>query len=145
MKKTLNFTTTELIYDERKGISVWAVRRKKIWWDTAGNPYMEDVQFRKVHVYKVILYDIKKSLPGFRGPVGLTGKPAACLDWISAFADFTSVFLLKSSVFLDSGDLADMASVGFTGGGGGGVWGRTHRLTGGRRAKNKKQVYVYST
>lgn len=48
------------------------------------------------------------------------------------------MFLFEPSVFLDSGDLADLDSAGFSGGGGGGVWGRTHRPTGGRRAKIKK-------
>lgn len=41
-----------------------------MWWDTAGNPCMEDVQFRKADIYKVIQDDIKKSLPVFRAAVG---------------------------------------------------------------------------
>lgn len=71
------------------------------------------------------------------------GEPAAPLNGTSAFAAFTSVLLFKPSLFPQSGDLADMASAVFLGGRGGG--GRTHRLKGGRRAKNKKQVYVYTT
>lgn len=48
----------------------------------------------------------------------------------------------------DGGDFWDLASAVFVGGGGGGLRGRTHRLTGGRRAeeyemKFKKHIYTY--
>lgn len=48
----------------------------------------------------------------------------------------------------DGGGFGDLASTVFVGGGGGGLRGRTHRLTGGRSAKEHemkflKTAYIY--